>query len=130
MNFFPSGGRFAELVRIVVVASCLAVPARGSTAFNSSEPAVGVGLQIGSPTAVTIKFGGARASGVVLGIGAGFGYGKQFGASLWMHADYLFLGGHLRPGHMWTPQNRPYAESGTAFLYPCATSDFIPAFVR
>jgi hypothetical protein len=50
----------------------------------------GVGLQVGSPTAVTVKFGGPHQSGVVLGVGAGFGFGERFAASLWLHADYLF----------------------------------------
>ena len=50
----------------------------------------GIGLQVGSPTALTLKFGGPHDSGVALGLGAGFGYGNAFGASLWLHADYLF----------------------------------------
>lgn len=51
---------------------------------------VGLGLQVGSPTAVTIKFGGVQESGFVLGIGAGFGYGRAFATSLSIHVDYLF----------------------------------------
>jgi len=51
---------------------------------------IGIGLQVGSPSAVTIKFAGLQQSGVVLGIGAAFGYGNAFGTSLWLHADYLF----------------------------------------
>lgn len=50
---------------------------------------VGLGLQVGSPTAVTIKFGGVQESGIVLGIGAGFGYGRAFATSLSIHVDYL-----------------------------------------
>lgn len=51
---------------------------------------VGLGLQVGSPTAITIKFGGVQENGIVIGIGAGFGYGRAFAASLSLHADYLF----------------------------------------
>jgi len=51
---------------------------------------IGIGLQVGSPSAITIKFAGLQESGVVLGIGAAFGYGNAFGTSLWLHADYLF----------------------------------------
>jgi hypothetical protein len=53
---------------------------------------VGLGLQVGSPTAVTIKFGGVQETGFVLGIGAGFGYGRfagDFVPSLSIHVDYL-----------------------------------------
>lgn len=50
---------------------------------------VGVGLQLGAPSALTVKFGGLGQSGIVLGIGAGFGYGRNFGAALWLHGDYL-----------------------------------------
>jgi hypothetical protein len=50
---------------------------------------VGLGLQVGSPTAVTIKFGGVQETGFVLGIGAGFGFGRAFATSLSIHVDYL-----------------------------------------
>lgn len=50
---------------------------------------VGLGLQVGSPTALTIKFGGVQETGFVLGIGAGFGYGRAFATSLSIHVDYL-----------------------------------------
>jgi hypothetical protein len=55
---------------------------------------VGLGLQVGSPTAVTIKFAGLQKDGIVLGVGVGFGYGGRFrrdvAASLSIHVDYLF----------------------------------------
>jgi hypothetical protein len=52
---------------------------------------VGLGLQVGSPTAITIKFGGVQETGFVLGIGAGFRYGNAFAndVGLSIHADYL-----------------------------------------
>lgn len=49
---------------------------------------VGIGLQVGSPTALTIKFAGVQQNGFVLGIGAGFNY-NRYGASLSVHGDYL-----------------------------------------
>ncbi len=49
----------------------------------------GLGLQVGSPSAVTLKFAGAHESGFALGVGAGFGYGNTFRTSLWLQADYL-----------------------------------------
>lgn len=53
---------------------------------------VGLGLQVGSPTAITIKFGGVQETGFVIGVGAGFRYGRfanDFDTSLSIHADYL-----------------------------------------
>ncbi len=50
---------------------------------------VGIGLQVGSPTALTIKFAGVQQNGFVLGIGAGFNYYDRFGPSLSVHGDYL-----------------------------------------
>jgi hypothetical protein len=49
----------------------------------------GLGLQAGSPSALTLKFAGAHESGFALGVGAGFGYGSTFRTSLWLQADYL-----------------------------------------
>ncbi len=57
---------------------------------TSNGGGIGIGLQVGSPTAITIKFSGAQQTGLVLGLGANFGYGNAFGTSLWLHADYLF----------------------------------------
>lgn len=59
---------------------------------------IGLGLQVGAPTAITIKFAGLQANGFVLGVGAGFAYGRgnrYYGynagfASLSIHADYLW----------------------------------------
>lgn len=62
----------------------------GATAQTAHGRSFGIGLQAGSPSALTVKFGGPHQDGFVLGVGAGFGYGNGFGASLWLHADYLF----------------------------------------
>jgi len=52
---------------------------------------VGLGIQVGSPTSVTIKFGGVQQNGFVVGLGAGFRYGGgPFATSLSLHADYLW----------------------------------------
>jgi hypothetical protein len=51
---------------------------------------VGLGLQVGSPTAVTIKIGGLQQNGFVIGIGAGFAYYGAFAPNLSVHVDYLF----------------------------------------
>ena len=59
---------------------------------KSLPPAVsgiGIGLQVGSPTALTIKFGGAQEDGFVLGVGAGFVYYGPFASSLSIHGDYI-----------------------------------------
>ena len=60
---------------------------------------IGLGVQVGAPTAITIKFAGLQANGFVVGVGAGFAYGRgnRYGygygngfASLSIHADYLW----------------------------------------
>ena len=59
---------------------------------KSLPPAVsgiGIGVQVGSPTALTIKFGGAQEDGFVLGVGAGFRYYGAFNGSLSIHGDYI-----------------------------------------
>ncbi len=71
-------------------------PERGSPPPVSAPPqlsGIGVGLQIGSPSAVTVKFGGIQTDGFVIGVGAGFGRNANnnqplVGVSL--HADYLW----------------------------------------
>jgi hypothetical protein len=54
---------------------------------------VGVGLQVGTPTALTFKFGMGGNANLVLGVGlfvnVFHGYGGQFGG-LSLHGDYLF----------------------------------------
>ncbi len=50
---------------------------------------VGIGLQVGSPTALTIKFAGVQQNGFVLGIGTGFNYYNRYTPSLSVHGDYL-----------------------------------------
>lgn len=51
----------------------------------------GIGLQVGTPTALTVKF---PASGADIVLGIGVGYGGRFGrygfAGLSIHGDYLF----------------------------------------
>ena len=51
---------------------------------------VGLGLQVGSPTAVTIKIGGLQQNGFVIGVGAGFAYYGPLAPNLSVHIDYLF----------------------------------------
>jgi len=70
----------------------------GLPAASATSGTFGIGLQAGSPSALTLKFAGPHQTGVALGIGAGFGYGRGFGASLWLHADYLFHLGMLLNG--------------------------------
>lgn len=48
----------------------------------------GIGLQVGAPTAVTGKFMLTGNSGVVVGLGAGYGF--FFEPALSLHADYLY----------------------------------------
>lgn len=57
---------------------------------TSNRGGIGIGLQVGSPTALTFKFAGLQQTGVVLGLGANFGYANAFNTSLWLHVDYLF----------------------------------------
>lgn len=51
----------------------------GPAATNGPPPAaglsgIGLGLQLGFPTAITLKIGAAQRDGLVFGLGAGFGY--------------------------------------------------------
>ena len=62
----------------------------GLPAASPHSGTFGIGLQVGSPTAITVKLAGPHESGLAFGVGAGFGYGSGFGASLWLHVDYLF----------------------------------------
>ena len=65
--------------------------ASGSSGGGGSSGAlagIGFGLQIGTPTALTFKFGAPGNADIVLGIGAGIAFrGDPFGLSL--HGDYL-----------------------------------------
>jgi hypothetical protein len=64
---------------------------------SSNEPLIqpgsgfGIGLQIGTPTALTVKFPASGAD-IVLGLGVGYGGGfRNYGfAGLSIHGDYLF----------------------------------------
>lgn len=66
-------------------------PKSGSSGGSTASPlsGVGVGLQVGTPTAITFKFGAQSNANIVLGVGAGIGWrGNIFG--LHLHGDYLF----------------------------------------
>jgi hypothetical protein len=102
----------------------------GLPAANPYSGTFGIGLQVGSPTAVTVKLAGPHESGFAFGVGAGFGYGRGFGASLWLHADYLFhlatlldgdgfdLGAYAGPGLFVTIFGRNYGfgYAGPSYL--------------
>jgi hypothetical protein len=61
---------------------------------------VGIGLQVGFPTALTLKIGGAHDNGLAFGVGAGFGY-RDFLPSLSLHGDYqLHLATLVRNGDL------------------------------
>lgn len=81
----------------------LPMPAQNRNVSRGAPPpqlsGIGLGLQVGAPTAITIKFAGLQENGFVLGVGAGFAYGRgnryyngyNAGfASLSIHADYLW----------------------------------------
>lgn len=88
---------FEDVARVLAHDASIAPTILG--AYGPSTPALaaragtfGVGLQVGTPTSLTLKFPGAQAD-FVLGIGVGFGYesfgpGRVVGLSL--HGDYLF----------------------------------------
>lgn len=64
-----------------------------SLSTQKAHKALGVGLQVGTPTALTLKFPGTGNADIVLGIGLGLGYDNlgragRFGLSI--HGDYLF----------------------------------------
>lgn len=62
---------------------------RSTSSGGGALSGFGIGLQLGSPTAVTVKFAGQGNTNIVLGVGAGIGYrGNFFG--LHLHGDYLF----------------------------------------
>lgn len=90
--------------------------------------AIGVGLQVGTPTALTLKFPGSGNADIVLGIGVGVGYvdfGRAFGLSL--HGDYLFtlaslvnngtidLSAYIGPGLWLTFFDRGYGYFGNYY---------------
>ncbi len=61
---------------------------------------VGMGLQAGFPSALTLKIGKAHDNGLAFGIGAGFGY-RNFLPSLSLHGDYqLHLATLVRTGDL------------------------------
>lgn len=66
----------------------------GSSGGGGALSGFGIGLQVGTPTALTLKFGAQNNTNIVLGIGAGIGYrGSFFG--LHLHGDYLFTAATL-----------------------------------
>jgi Protein of unknown function (DUF3996) len=96
----------------------------------------GLGLQIGAPTALTIKFMTGGSAGVVVGIGAGFGYYDRFGVGLSIHADYLFdvaqlvkndtlaLTAFIGPGLWLALGNGGYGFGGFGYTYAPAWAYF------
>ncbi|MCC7073666.1 MAG: hypothetical protein IT383_20315 [Deltaproteobacteria bacterium] len=88
-----------ELSTLLELAEQLSAAGKGKSSSSSSSSGssgssggalsgVGVGLQVGTPTALTFKFGAQGNADIVLGIGAGIGYrGNFFG--LHLHGDYL-----------------------------------------
>lgn len=67
----------------------------GGSSFSSGAGGVapmgktfGIGLQVGAPTALTGKFMLTPESGLVVGIGAGYGF--FFDPALSLHVDYLY----------------------------------------
>jgi hypothetical protein len=72
-----------------VAAAPLVLVPEAVAAAPATTGGFGLGLQLGSPSAITLKFAGAHESGFALGVGAGFGYGNTFRTSLWLQADYL-----------------------------------------
>ncbi|MBI1945547.1 MAG: DUF3996 domain-containing protein [Deltaproteobacteria bacterium] len=91
----------AALPALLELAEALEAAPKGGTSKSSSSSSssgaatsnplsgVGVGLQVGAPTALTFKFGAQNNASIVLGIGAGIGWrGNFFG--LHLHGDYLF----------------------------------------
>ena len=62
---------------------------------------VGLGIQFGFPTSLTLKVGGAHDNGWAFGLGAGFGYERGFAPSLSLHGDYqLHLATLVRTGDL------------------------------
>lgn len=108
-------------------ASLLPAALESSRAVASQSPAgrqFGIGLQVGAPTALTIKYMVAADQGLVVGVGAGFGWRGGFGVGLSIHADYLFhvaqlirndaltLSAYLGPGLWLTVFNGGYGFGG------------------
>ncbi len=84
----------SELPLILDLAEALTAAGKSSSSTSSGSSGsalsgMGIGLQVGTPTALTFKFGAQNNANIVLGVGAGIGYrGNFFG--LHLHGDYLF----------------------------------------
>jgi hypothetical protein len=91
----------------------LELPALAPAAAAGPPPqlsGVGLGLQVGFPTSITLKIGAAQVDGLLFGLGAGFGYGRNFLPWLSLHGEYqlhlatlvrngtLSLTGYFSPG--------------------------------
>lgn len=62
-----------------------------SVATQKAGKSIGIGIQVGYPTALTLKFPGSGNADIVLGLGFGFGGYDRFGRfGLSIHGDYLF----------------------------------------
>lgn len=108
-------------------------------ASQKAGKSIGIGLQVGTPTALTLKFPGSGNADIVLGIGVGLGYENfgRFGLSL--HGDYLFtlaslvnngtidLSAYIGPGLWLTFFDRGYGYFGN-FYY--AGIDYVGLGVR
>lgn len=90
----------------------LPLPAQNTSGGGGDPPmlsGVGLGIQLGFPTAVTLKLGKAHDNNFAFGLGAGFGY-RSFLPSLSVHGDYqlhlvtliknsdLSITGYIAPG--------------------------------
>ncbi len=108
-------------------------------ASQKAGKAIGIGLQVGTPTALTLKFPGTGNADIVLGIGVGTGF-RDFGRfSLSLHGDYLFtlaslvnngtidLSAYIGPGLWLTFFDRGYGYFGN-FYY--AGIDYVGLGVR
>jgi uncharacterized membrane protein YeiB len=65
-------------------------PAPAGRTLPPQLSGVGLGLQVGSPTSLTLKIGGVQENGFVIGLGSGFAYSGVFAPNLSLHVDYLF----------------------------------------
>ena len=80
-----------HIASLALVAAFFALPATAheGDVYSSVSPAgrnVGIGVELGAPTSLNLKFMVAPREGIVLGIGGGIWYDE----SISLHADYLW----------------------------------------
>jgi len=80
----------AALPVLDVVAAQTSNPAPPARSLPPQLTGVGLGLQVGSPTSLTLKFAGLQQNGFVVGVGSGFANSGRFLPNLSLHVDYLF----------------------------------------